>query len=61
MPALQCLIAESISSHCGCACLPATMTFTRLRERKHQSETHNSVLASGGRKTRITSAFLLTT
>ena len=28
MPAVQCLMAASMSSHCGAGCLPATMTFT---------------------------------
>ena len=28
MPAVQCLIASSIVSHCGAGCLPATMTLT---------------------------------
>ena len=28
MPAVQCLIAWSIVSHCGAGCLPATTTFT---------------------------------
>ena len=28
MPAVQCLIASSIVSHCGAGCLPATTTLT---------------------------------
>lgn len=28
MPAVQCLIAASMSSHCGEGCFPATMMFT---------------------------------
>ena len=31
MPAVQCLIAWSMVSHCGAGCLPATTTFTQLR------------------------------
>ena len=39
MPAVQCLIAWSMVSHCGAGCLPATMTFTQLRLRRHWSVT----------------------
>ena len=28
MPAVQCWMADSISSHCRAGCLPATITFT---------------------------------
>src|SRR5947208_2291201 len=28
MPAVQCLMAASMSSHCGAGCFPATITFT---------------------------------
>ena len=28
IPAVQCLIAWSMVSHCGCGCLPATITLT---------------------------------
>ena len=61
MPALQCLIAAFLSNHCGWGCLPATMTLIRLRLRKHWSVTASKVLASGGKYTRIISAFLFTT
>src|SRR4029450_4415570 len=61
MPAAQWLIAASSDNHCGAGCLPATMTLTRLRLRRHSSVTHSSVLASGGRYTRMISAFLFTT
>ena len=61
IPACACLIAASIDSHCGAGCLPATITLTRWRLRRHWSVTHSRVLASGGSQTRITSAFLFTT
>ena len=49
MPAEQCLMAASMSSHCGSGCLPATMTLTRLRDSRHWWVTCSRQLASGGR------------
>ena len=48
-PRVQCLIADSMSNHCGSGCLPETMTLTRLRLRRHLSATNSRELASGGR------------
>ena len=61
MPAVQCFIAASIVRYCNSGCLPATMTLTRLRLRRQWSVTKSKLLASGGRYTRMISAFLLTT
>jgi hypothetical protein len=60
-PAVQCLIASSMSSHCSSGCLPATMTLTSLWLRRQWSVTDSRVLASGGKYTRMTSAFLFAT
>jgi hypothetical protein len=48
-------------SHWGAGCLPAITTFTYWRLRRQWSITDNKQFASGGRYTRTTSAFLLTT
>lgn len=39
MPALAWSTAASMSSHCSSGCLPATMTFTRLRLFRHWAVT----------------------
>ena len=61
MPRVQWRMAWSIVSQSGDGCLPATMRFTYWRLRRQWSATERRQLVSGGRYTRTTSAFLLTT
>src|SRR5882724_12163031 len=49
MPAVQCLMAASMSRYCSAGCFPATMTLIKSRLRRQWSVTESSVLASGGR------------
>ena len=60
-PRVQCAIAWSMVRKFGAGCLPATTTLTYCRLRRQWSYVDSSVFASGGRYTRMTSAFLLTT
>ena len=49
MPASTWAAASIGVSHCGCGCLPATITFTRFCVSKTCRMTSSSVFASGGR------------
>ncbi len=46
VPALQWHAASSPDNRCGYICLPQTITFTRLRERRQRSVTRNGGLQS---------------
>ena len=61
MPRVQWATASSIDNQVGVGCLPATTTLTYCRERRQWSMVDSRVLASGGRYTRMISAFLFTT
>ena len=39
MPALRCLTAASMSSHCGSSCLPAAIMFAQCRLRRQSRGT----------------------
>src|SRR5699024_5519007 len=60
-PRVQWRTASSIVNQLGLGCFPHTTTLTYWVERRQWSNVERSVLASGGRYTRTTSAFLLTT
>mmetsp|Transcript_8912 Transcript_8912/g.28010 ORF Transcript_8912/g.28010 Transcript_8912/m.28010 type:complete len:205 (-) Transcript_8912:130-744(-) len=59
MPASQCFCAAGMSSHCGIACLPATIALIRWSEARQPCATSSRQLASAGRKMLATEPFLL--